>query len=309
MCFSGVKKRFRQIIPNEIKRPFNQLQGIINRAIPREIKPAVKIFASMALGNYVFSPLLKAAGSAIGASATAASGIGNVVGNILTSSSAAQGLAAATLTSGGDWKNVALALLPGAVEGKTFLGTTISPVIARSMAIGGGLSGDYKQALMSGMTAGLLESSLNTKIGQWITDKAYSFGLSNARGLKEALLTGGSVYIYEDQRQKLLDMQKAMQAEYERLEREAMEEARLAEVKLMQEEEARLNRQQQIEEETERQRLEFIAQEEAKAEERKRIERPMPNKAFIRRMRARSNLEEVRGLYEGLSVHIGLLAA
>jgi hypothetical protein len=305
----GVKRFFRKAIPKEIKRPFNQLQGIINRAIPREIKPVARIFASMALGNYVFSPLLKAAGSAIGASATAASGVGNIVGNILTSSSTAQGLAAATLTSGGDWKNVALALLPGAVEGKTFLGTTISPVIARSIAIGGGISGDYRQALMSGVTAGMIESSLNTKIGQWITNKAPFFGLGNVSGLKEALISGGSVYIYENQRQSLFNMQNAMRAEYARLEREAMEEARKAELEAIQAEEARLNRQQQIEEEMERQRLEFIAQEEAKAEERKRIERPMSNKAFVRRMRAHSNLEEVRGLYEGLSVHIGLLAA
>lgn len=281
-------------------------------SLPTALKVALPVLTGVTLAP-VMSAGLGAIGSTIGASTTAASGLGAAVGSVLTSSAAAHGLGAligsAAVGNKVNAKNVALALLPGAVEGKTFLGTTISPVIARSMAIGGGVSGDYKQALMSGMTAGMIESSLNTKIGSWITDKAASFGLDKVRGLKEALISGGSVSLYESQRQSLLNMQKAMQAEYERLEREAMEAARKAELEAMQAEEARLNRQQQIEEEIEKQRLEFIAQEKAKAEERERIERPMFNKAFIRRMRARSNLEEVRGLYEGLSVHIGLLAA
>lgn len=281
-------------------------------SLPKPIKVALPILSSIALAP-AFSVGLGSIGSTIGAGVTAGSGLGAAVGSVLTSSAAAHGLGAlvgsAAVGNKVNAKNIALALLPGAVEGKTFLGTTISPVIARSIAIGGGVSGDYRQALMSGMTAGLVESSLNTKIGQWITDKAASFGLGDVSGLKEALISGGSVSIYENQRQSLLDMQNAMKAEYERLEREAMEEARKAELEAMQAEEARLNKQQQIEEEMERQRLEFIAQENAKAEERKRIEHPMSNKAFIRRMRARSNLEEVQGLYKGLSVHIGLLAA
>lgn len=277
----------------------------------RESLPTPVRIALPVLSGFAFAPLISSVGSGI----ATAIGVGShtVLGSILTSQATAMGLGAtvgsAIAGNKVDLKNIALALIPGAVEGKTFLGNTISPVVAQSMAIGGGISGDYKQALLSGVTAGSLEKALNGKIGQWIDSTASSFGLQDVSGLKDALLVGGSVEIYENQRQQLLDMQKAMQAEYDRLYKEEMEKARQAELAAMQAEEARLNRQQQIEEEMERQRLEFIAQEEAKAKERKRIEHPMADKVFIRRMRARSNLEEVRGLYEGLSVHIGSLAA
>lgn len=275
-------------------------------SLPTPIKIGLPI-----LSAFAFTPLV----SSIGSSIATAIGVGShtVLGSILTSQATAMGLGAtagsAMVGNKVGLKNIALALIPGAVEGTTFLGNTISPVIARSMAMSGGISGDYQQALMSGVTAGMMEKAINGKIGQWIDARASSFGLQDVSGLKEALLVGGSVQMYESQRQNLLAMQKAMQEEYDRLYKEEMEKARQAELAAMQAEEARLNRQQQIEEEMERQRLEFIAQEEAKAKERKRIEHPMADKVFIRRMRARSNLKEVRGLYEGLSVHIGLLAA
>lgn len=289
---SAMDSDFRESLPTAVKIALPVLTGFA-------LAPAI----GAALGNL---------GSAIGASTTAASGLGAAIGNVLTSSAAAHGLGAligsAAVGNKVDAKNIALALLPGAVEGKTFLGTTISPVIAQSMAIGGGVSGDYQQALVSGMTAGMIESSLNTKIGQWITNKASSFGLSGVSGLKEALLVGGSVGIYENQRQQLLDMQKAMQAEYDRLYKEEMEKARQAELAAMQAEEARLNRLYAQEEEWERQRVELAKQLKAKAEERERIETPLRNKAFIRSMRARTRLEEVRGLYAGLQVNMGLAA-
>lgn len=281
-------------------------------SLPTAVKVALPVLTGFAF-TPLTSTLLGGLGSAMGASATATSGLGATIGSALTSKAAATGLASligsAAVGNKVGVKNVALALLPGAAEGKTFLGTTISPVITKAAAIGGGVSGDYKQALMSGVTAGVLENTLQGKIGQWISNQAPSFGLSGVSGLREALLTGGSVSIYESQRQSLLNMQRAMQEEYNRLYNEEMEKARQAELAATQAEEARINALNAQEEELERQRLEYLAQEQAKMEERKRIEAPLRNKFALRRMRARKMLEELRGTHVGLAARLGELPA
>lgn len=277
-------------------------------SLPTPVKTLLPVLSGFALSPLI-STGLGSIGSAIGASATATSGLSGAVSSILTSKAASVGLASLVGSSAVgnkiNAKNIALALIPGAVEGKTFLGTTISPVITSAVAAGGAISGDYKQALMSGVTAGMLESAVSSKLGNWISEKASSYGLGGVAGLKDAILTGASVYIYENQRQSLLAMQKAAQAEYERLYKEELEKARQAELAAMQAEEARINALNAQQEELERQRVEFLEQEKAKAEERARIEAPMRNKTFIRRLRARKQLEELRGLYHGLAAKLG----